>query len=64
LGGFQQVLLYFYCIAYAKRSPSIEALAEDHRYPTLWLENAGERKRTQEIAEETELIPSAFCVQE
>jgi hypothetical protein len=27
----QQVLLYFYCVAYAKRSPSIEALAEDHR---------------------------------
>ena len=25
------MLLYFYCIAYAKRSPTLEALAEDHR---------------------------------
>jgi divalent metal cation (Fe/Co/Zn/Cd) transporter len=27
----QKVLLYFYCITYAKRSPTLEALAEDHR---------------------------------
>jgi cation diffusion facilitator family transporter len=30
-----KVLLYFYCIAYAKRSPTLEALAEDHRNDVL-----------------------------
>lgn len=28
-------MLYFYCIAYADRSPSIAALSEDHRNDIL-----------------------------